>query len=395
MLALVLYLENPFHTKFCYHCGNYLDERNCAKRCSSDEFACKNGTKIIKCIPSWFVCDRDNDCGDLQDERNCNYTTTLCSAGQTACTNTRKCISSGSLCNRVDNCGDNEDEKLCTRNNETSSCPYNFYSCPNSTRCISRTLLCDGNNDCGNNRDEENCESFLEEYFCREENELIKSSWVCDRDDDCGDNEDEQNCSMNSTNCKSDNMFVCPGTYKCFQYRVVCNGKDDYGNGFDESACLKSLSSVANTLTEPGLLPLPENEKKYRPGQFSCYGANTTKFISGRSVCDGTNDCGDFEDELNCTKIKIRRCHEVAFVCHNGVEITKCLYRSSICDGTVDCDDGQDELNSNFNHTCPTGQIACQGVRKCIDIYNCVTEETTVGETRMKKCARGIQLLAH
>jgi len=218
---------------------------------------------------------------------------------------------------------------------------------------------------------------------------------VCDGDDDCGDNEDEENCFKNSTNCKSD-MFVCEGTDKCFQYRVVCNGNDNCGNGYDES-CPSSLSNVTN-LIAPGLPVLNEHEKGCRVDEFSCYGSNVTKCISKRYVCDGSNDCGDYEDEQNCTTIKIHGCRTGQTACRNGEEITKCIPSSYLCDGDNDCEDGQDELNCNYNnHTCPAGQIASPGVRKCTDIHKLCDRRNNCGKNQDEEMCltEGIQPHVH
>ena len=35
--------------------------------CTESQFECDDG----RCMPSWRVCDLENDCGNFEDEQNC------------------------------------------------------------------------------------------------------------------------------------------------------------------------------------------------------------------------------------------------------------------------------------------------------------------------------------
>jgi len=59
-------------------------------------------------------------------------------------------------------------------------------------------------------------------------------------------------------------------------------------------------------LMSPGLPALTNSERGCKHNQFLCPGLNITKFLHRSSVCDGINDCGNNEDEINCNN----RCEE-------------------------------------------------------------------------------------
>lgn len=55
-------------------------------------------------------------------------------------------------------------------------------------------------------------------------------------------------------------------------------------------------------------------------------------------VCDGTPQCQDRSDEINCMKLS----EECRHPCDNK---TRCIPETFLCDGERDCVDGTDEAN--------------------------------------------------
>ncbi|XP_063596717.1 sortilin-related receptor-like [Penaeus indicus] len=98
--------------------------------------------------------------------------------------------------------------------------------------------------------------------------------------------------------------------------------------------------------------------------------------VSQDSVCDGTVDCinGDDETPEACEK---RVCGEGRFQCSSGA----CVSRRKVCDGEVDCPDGSDEFCRNFTHCpaprshyCSSGE--CIGLRQiCNGDLDCLSGE--------------------
>jgi len=236
------------------------------------------------------------NCGNMEDEKTCTIET--CGGGdRVPCPDGSKCFSRNGLCDRVNDCANGEDESQCTRWNSTSFCPRYMFSCPSeSRRCISTRLVCDGNRDCENNADEEYCHLPCSpvQFHCGGEICIDKEK-LCDGKDDCGNNEDERDCIINSELCWGD-MFSCVNSSKCLAQVLVCNGKDNCGNNEDEMDCEDNEAE----LISPGLPALTNSERGCKHNQFLCPGLNITKCLNRSSVCDGSNDCGNNEDEINC-----------------------------------------------------------------------------------------------
>ena len=68
--------------------------------------------------------------------------------------------------------------------------------------------------------------------------------------------------------------------------------------------------------------------------QFKC----RNKCIPDVFHCDGSNDCGDNSDEVNCGA---KTCRDNEMKCRNNRCVPK-IYR---CDGDNDCRDNSDEAN--------------------------------------------------
>ena len=79
--------------------------------CSDREFTCKNK----RCIPSEWLCDKNNNCGDNSDELNCQNKTfhiPECAVNFWKC-HSGECIKSKWKCDFKDDCTDRSDEIGC------------------------------------------------------------------------------------------------------------------------------------------------------------------------------------------------------------------------------------------------------------------------------------------
>ena len=79
------------------------------------------------------------------------------------------------------------------------------------------------------------------------------------------------------------------------------------------------------------------NKKDCGEDEFRC---NNGECFPNNYICDGYNDCSDWEDELPpvcpCQK-------EKQFACKNGKQ---CINIHAVCDQYIDCKDGSDEDKS-------------------------------------------------
>ncbi|XP_076154846.1 low-density lipoprotein receptor-related protein 2 [Alosa pseudoharengus] len=109
--------------------------------------------------------------------------------------------------------------------------------------------------------------------------------------------------------------------------------------------------------------------------------------------CDGTKDCTDDSDELNCPAAS---CGSQQFQCVTGGE---CISLAFVCDGENDCTDGSDEQRACNGQTCGPHQFRCQEGQcipqqyRCDHVKDCVdnSDETSCNYPSCpeKTCANG------
>uniref|UniRef100_H3DAP4 LDL receptor related protein 1 n=1 Tax=Tetraodon nigroviridis TaxID=99883 RepID=H3DAP4_TETNG len=264
-------------------CGDFSDERNCPgsskEKCPTPFFACPSG----RCIPKSWTCDKENDCENGADEAHCGpLVDKFCSATQFQCANNR-CIPQRWVCDGADDCGDSSDEDSQCK---TKTCSPEAFQCPGSHMCIPQRWKCDGDKDCPDGTDESvkagcvfNNTCSSNEFMCQNR-QCIPKHFVCDHDNDCGDGSDEsQECEYPTCGPKE---FRCANGRCLIQSSWECDGDFDCHDQSDEAPLNPRCGGPAN---------------KCNNTAYACSNGNC---VNETLLCDRKDDCGDGSDELNC-----------------------------------------------------------------------------------------------
>ena len=336
--------------------------------CSSDEFACADGSK---CIPESYRCDEFLDCGDRSDESE-SLCTPPCLTDMFACADGLQCISLSKKCDGRTDCSDFSDELV-------TECPNcvddpSMFTCRASGQmvCWTKFYQCDGifpHCDDGSDEDPAVCGNCTDKMpglpdfaICRDGNLCLMTPDACNGKIECIDGSDESDTYSQCTYCKEEGNMPCPGfPGNCGK---LCDGNTTCPDKWDEfiSTCQANEDNEADS-----------SVCSEEAGLYQC--KDGSMCLRERHVCDGTRGCtdGSDEDSLACEDKCDFNVASAFIACDNG----SCFQSQAACSAQNQplCKDGTDMEFSLCKGKCynsfpfikdPYRWPCTNGTKKCI-----------------------------
>ena len=201
-------------------------------------------------------------------------------------------------------------------------------------------------------------------YTCNSTGTIISANFLCDGITQCENGEDEISCHIKNTSLtedwdcspfglqmhkNADCAMLCPELYiacgngMCIPQDALCNGFRDCEDGWDEQICAftySQLSFLTGNKSSSSLDAYCDDESMYN-----------TNYQCLLEVDDNGNmlHCSDGSHLERCSTIGCQYAFKCSFAFYIPLR--------QVCDGTSDCPDGDDEVNCEL--------LQCTGLFQC------------------------------